>query len=51
MPAGVSTEIDPETAVAIGQPPRVALEAEGEGEEEGEDATTAAADEPPSDEG
>ena len=37
LPAGVTTDIDPETAVAIGQPPRVVVEeevaAEGEGEE------------------
>ena len=39
MPAGVTTEIDPETAIAIGQPPRVVtLEAEGEEGEEGADA-------------
>ena len=36
MPAGVTTDIDPETAIAIGQPPRVVtLEAEGEEGEEG----------------
>jgi large subunit ribosomal protein L25 len=39
LPAGVTTEVDPEIAIAIGQPPRVtveeeaAAEAEGEGEE------------------
>jgi large subunit ribosomal protein L25 len=35
LPAGVTTEVDPETAIAIGQPPRVVtLEQEGpEGEE------------------
>ena len=45
MPAGVTTEIDPETAIAIGQPPRVVtLEAEGEEGEEGAAASTAAAD-------
>ena len=37
LPAGVTTDVDPETAVAIGQPPRVVVEeevvAEGEGEE------------------
>jgi len=36
LPDGVTTDIDPETAIAIGQPPRVAVEeeaAEGEGEE------------------
>ncbi|HVB91466.1 MAG TPA: 50S ribosomal protein L25 [Acidimicrobiales bacterium] len=35
LPAGVTTEVDPETAIAIGQPPRVViLEAEVEGEAE-----------------
>jgi len=37
LPAGVTTDVDPETAVAIGQPPRVVVEeevaVEGEGEE------------------
>jgi large subunit ribosomal protein L25 len=35
LPAGVTTEVDPETAIAIGQPPRVVVEEEvaGEGEE------------------
>ncbi len=37
LPSGVTTEVDPETAVAIGQPPRVVVEeevaVEGEGEE------------------
>jgi len=37
LPPGVTTDVDPETAVAIGQPPRVVVEeeavAEGEGEE------------------
>jgi hypothetical protein len=35
LPSGVTTDIDPETAVAIGQPPRVVVEEEvaGEGEE------------------
>jgi large subunit ribosomal protein L25 len=35
LPAGVTTDLDPETAVAIGQPPRVVVleeEVEGEGE-------------------
>jgi large subunit ribosomal protein L25 len=45
LPAGVTTEIDPESAVAIGQPPRVVVEeevsAEGEGAE-GEAAEGAA---------
>jgi large subunit ribosomal protein L25 len=39
LPAGVTTEVDPETAIAIGQPPRVVVEeevaAEGEEGEEG----------------
>jgi hypothetical protein len=44
MPAGVTTDIDPETAIAIGQPPRVVtLEAEGEEGEEGVAASTVAA--------
>jgi large subunit ribosomal protein L25 len=39
LPAGVTTDVDPETAIAIGQPPRVVTEeepAEGEGEEAAE---------------
>ena len=36
LPSGVTTEVDPETAVAIGQPPRVVVEEEVEGEGEGE---------------
>jgi large subunit ribosomal protein L25 len=54
MPAGVTTEIDPETAIAIGQPPRVVtLEAEEEEGEEAAAATAAAAPaaEAPADEG
>jgi large subunit ribosomal protein L25 len=44
LPAGVTTEVDPESAIAIGQPPRVVtLEAEGEGAEEGEATPDAAA--------
>jgi large subunit ribosomal protein L25 len=44
LPAGVTTDIDPETAIAIGQPPRVVtLEAEGEEGEEGAAASTATA--------
>jgi len=40
LPTGVTTDVDPETAVAIGQPPRVVTEEEtGEGEgEEGAEA-------------
>jgi large subunit ribosomal protein L25 len=53
LPAGVTTEVDPETAIAIGQPPRVVtLEEEGpegEGEEvtaeEGAEAPEASSDE------
>jgi len=39
LPAGVTTEVDPETAIAIGQPPRVTVEEEvaAEGEAEGEE--------------
>jgi large subunit ribosomal protein L25 len=45
LPPGVTTDLDPETAVAIGQPPRVVVleeEVEGEGEaaEEGAAAPT-----------
>jgi large subunit ribosomal protein L25 len=41
LPAGVTTDVDPETAIAIGQPPRVVtLEAEGEGEPGEEGAAT-----------
>src|SRR5271168_128581 len=44
LPAGVTTDIDPETAIAIGQPPRVVtLEAEEEEGEEGAAASTATA--------
>jgi hypothetical protein len=54
MPTGVTTDIDPETAIAIGQPPRVVtLEAEGEEGDEGAGAATTAApaDEASTDEG
>jgi large subunit ribosomal protein L25 len=54
LPSGVTTEVDPESAIAIGQPPRVVtLEEEGEeGEEveEGAEPVTDAA-EAPSEEG
>ncbi len=43
LPEGVTTDVDPESAVAIGQPPRVTVEeeaAEGEGEEGAEGAAT-----------
>jgi len=45
LPQGVTTEVDPETAVAIGQPPRVVTLEEEEGAEaaEGEEAEGAAA--------
>ena len=34
LPVGVTTDVDPESAIAIGQPPRVeAAEEPGEGEE------------------
>jgi hypothetical protein len=46
MPVGVTTEIDPETAIAIGQPPRVATAEEEAEAEEGEVAAAAAADAP-----
>jgi len=44
LPSGVTTDVDPETAVAIGQPPRVVTEEEaGEGEtEEGAEAAAGA---------
>ena len=43
MPPGVTTDIDPETAIAIGQPPRVVtLEAEAEEGEEGATPVAAA---------
>ena len=57
LPDGVTTDVDPETAIAIGQPPRVVvLEEEGEaveGEEAPADAegAPAAAAEAPSEEG
>jgi large subunit ribosomal protein L25 len=44
LPAGVTTDLDPETAVAIGQPPRVVVleeEVEGEGEVAEEGAAAA----------
>jgi large subunit ribosomal protein L25 len=49
LPEGVTTDVDPESAVVIGQPPRVAVEEEvaAEGEaEEGAEETGAAAAEP-----
>ena len=55
LPPGVSTEIDPETAIVIGQPPRVVVLEEGaeEAEEAGESAEQAATEtaEEPSTEG
>jgi large subunit ribosomal protein L25 len=45
LPSGVTTDVDPETAVAIGQPPRVVvLEEEAEGVE-GEEGAAATAEE------
>jgi large subunit ribosomal protein L25 len=41
LPTGVTTDVDPESAVAVGQPPRVTVEeeaAEGEAGEEGAEA-------------
>lgn len=57
LPSGVTTEVDPETAVVSGQPPRVVVEEAAEGEavegEEGEtaEATSEAAAETASEEG
>jgi hypothetical protein len=42
LPDGVTTDIDSETAVALGQPPRVVVE-EATGEGEGEEVAEAAA--------
>ena len=45
LPEGVTTDVDPESAVVVGQPPRVVLEeeaAEGEAEEGAEEAAAAA---------
>jgi large subunit ribosomal protein L25 len=36
LPAGVTSEVDPESTVAVGQPPRVVVEEAPEGEVEGE---------------
>ena len=48
LPSGVTTDVDPETAVAIGQPPRVVVEEEvaAEGEGEGEEGAAEAGGEP-----
>jgi large subunit ribosomal protein L25 len=48
LPSGVTTDIEPETAVAIGQPPRVVVEEEvaAEGEEGAEGAAEEGAAEP-----
>jgi large subunit ribosomal protein L25 len=43
LPDGVTTEVDPETAIAIGQPPRVAVVEEAE---EGEEGAAETAEEP-----
>jgi large subunit ribosomal protein L25 len=51
LPSGVTTDVDPESAVAIGQPPRVVtLEAEGEGGESAEGGEAAAPAAPAGDE-
>jgi large subunit ribosomal protein L25 len=42
LPPGVTTDVDPETAVAIGQPPRVVVEEEVAAEGEGEEGAAAA---------
>jgi large subunit ribosomal protein L25 len=47
LPSGVTTEVDPETAIAIGQPPRVVVEEEVAAEgEEGEEGAAEAGAEP-----
>jgi large subunit ribosomal protein L25 len=52
LPAGVTTDVDPETAIVIGQPPRVVtLEAEGEEAPEGEAPAAAPAADAAADEG
>jgi large subunit ribosomal protein L25 len=47
LPDGVTTDVEPESAVVIGQPPRVVVEeevaAEGEAEEGAEEAAAAGA--------
>jgi large subunit ribosomal protein L25 len=49
LPPGVTTEVEPETAVAIGQPPRVVVEEEVVGEGEGEEGATEEGAEPAGD--
>ena len=55
LPSGVTTDVDPETAIAIGQPPRVVAAEGAEGEEGAEaggaEATSEAAAETASEEG
>ncbi len=46
LPEGVTTETDPETAIAIGQPPRVVTLEEEAGEVEGEEGAAAETAEP-----
>jgi len=51
LPAGVTTDVDPESAVVIGQPPRVVTLEEGVEGAEGAEAAAPAASEAASDEG
>jgi large subunit ribosomal protein L25 len=51
LPAGVTTDVDPEAAVVIGQPPRVVTLEEGTEAVEGAEGAAPAAAEAPSDEG
>lgn len=46
LPPGVTTDVDPETAVAIGQPPRVVVEEEVAAEGEGDEGAAEGAAEP-----
>lgn len=48
LPEGVTTEVDPEAAVVVGQPPQVAVEPEGQ--EEGAEEAGGEAEEAPTDE-
>jgi large subunit ribosomal protein L25 len=52
LPTGVTTDLDPETTIVVGQPPRVqVLEGAAEGEEAGAEGAAAAAGETPGGEG
>ena len=42
LPTGVTTDVDPETTVALGLPPRVSVEEETAGEGEGEEGAPSA---------